>query len=880
MLERWKLSRLLSVSIFFIVVFIVTGMILVNYLVTVQQVKDDRRILQDHTEQVINTSFHLVNYGLEIYDSTFNGEMLAGFGSVMDAYNRTHGEISQLDLPVLSQSIGGMEIHIINHSAVMVQTSNPERSLLDFNVIYPDFAHFLKNISNTNGFYPDRVVTEYCTGNLTKFAYMPTADHRYIIELGLARADYSNERVRLNYSGVMDQITMTNPDIDHVRLFRKNFRLVTDSSYTATRQERDIISQILHNRTSLEFEYPDRGEKVRYLLVDMRDEQYGADMSLIAEITYHDRILQERIRFLLIYHLILAGIAIIGGALLSLLISRRIMQPIEELVEDVDRVADGDLDHVIRTGVSVELLILQKSVIRLVSSIHDLVQHLKEEEAQLLLSEERYRNVVETQNELICRFRPDGWCLFVNDAYCRFFHKTREKLLQTRFDPKLTEEERRMRDEYFASLTLKDPVSTIEQQVHGPDGTIRWVQWSNTVIPGEDGEITEYQSVGREITGRKLLEADLRASETLYRYTINAMVDGVHVIDRSYTILLINDGFASWANLPPARELVQQNLFKVFPFLNEKIRQEYEHVFTTGESLITEEAFDPGNGVSHTETRKIPIRFNDRIERVVTIIRDISDRMQAAAIQQDMNQRLEQEVKTRTQELEAIVQELDSFTYTVSHDLRGPLRAIDGFSHILTLKAEPDRGSDLAYYLGKIHENIRLMDDLIEDLLSFTRMSRKQIERSLIDMERLATEVASELESAYPAVHYDITIDTLPEASADAIMIRQVMVHLISNAMKFSHQRHHPQIRIGTIQNEGTTEYFVQDNGIGFDMQYADKIFDVFQRLHPAGEYEGTGVGLAIVNRIIIRHGGRIRVIAKEGDGATFFFSLGVGHGT
>ncbi|MDD1729224.1 MAG: PAS domain S-box protein [Methanospirillum sp.] len=880
MLERWKLSSLLSLSIFFIVVFIVTGMILVNYLVTVQQVKDDTRILQDHTEQVINTSFHLINYGLEIYDNTFNDEMIAGFGSVMDAYNQTHGDISQLDLQALSQSNGGIEIHIINRSAVMVQTSNQERPLLDFNAIYPDFAIFLQNISNTSGFYPDRIVAEYSTGNLTKFAYMPTADHKYIIELALARIDFSNERIRLNYTGIMDQIPKTNPDIGHVRLFRKNFRLVNNSSYNATRQERDIISQILRDRTNLEFEHPDRGEKVRYLLVDMRDERYGADMSLVAEITYHDRVLQERIHFLLIYHFILAGIAIIGGALLSLFISRRIMHPIEELVEDVDRVADGDLDHVIRTGVSVELLILQESVIRLVSNIHDLVQHLREEETKLLQSEERYRNVVETQNELICRFRPDGWCLFVNDAYCRFFHKTREKLIQTRFDPNQTGEEQKTREDYFASLTLEDPVSTIEQQVRGPDGTIRWVQWSNTVIPGEDGKIAEYQSVGREITGRKLLEADLQASETLYRYTINAMVDGVHVIDHSYTILLINTGFAAWTTLPPAKELVQQNLFEVFPFLDEKIRQEYEHVFATGKSMITEEVYDPGNGGVHTETRKIPILFNGRVEKVVTIIRDISDRMQAAAIQQDMNQRLEEEVKTRTQELEAIVQELDSFTYTVSHDLRGPLRAIDGFSHILTLKAEPEQGSDLAYYLSKIHENIRLMDDLIEDLLSFTRMSRKQIERSVIDMERLATDVVGEQVSSYPAAQYDITIDTLPAASADAIMIRQVMVHLISNAMKFSHQQHHPQIRIGSIQNEGTIEYYVQDNGIGFDMQYADKIFDVFQRLHPAGEYEGTGVGLAIVNRIIIRHGGRIRVIAKEGGGATFFFSVGVGHGT
>ncbi len=885
MLERWKLSRVFSLTIFCIVVFIVSGMILINYLFTIEAVKEETRILRDHSEQMINTSFYLINTGLEIYDNSFNSEMLDGFSLVMDRYNKTGGNLSQMDLQDLSQRLE-MEVRIINRSAVIVKSSNTLAPLLDFNTVYPDFAEFLKNISTTNKFYPDRIVTDYYTRNLTKYAYMPTPDHQYIIELALSRQEFGQEKLRQDYRNVMDQVGAINPDIDHSRLFRKNFRLVGDEGYNATSEERSIISSILDDRNSREFAHPENGSTVKYLLIDMCNDLYGADMSLIAEITYKNQRMQDKLVYLLGYHLILATIAIISGLLLSLQISRRITRPIEELVEDVDRLADGDLDHSIRTGVTIELLRLQESTIRLVYSIRALVHELREEEEKLLQSEERYRTVVETQTELICRFRPDGDHLFVNEAYCRFFEKNSDEMLGSRFTPKMTRDERRVMEKHLESLTRDSPSGTIDQQVRALDGGIRWVQWNDTVIFGEDGAVTEYLSVGREITRLKLLDESVRASDMLYRSTINAMVDGVHVIDRSYTILLINHAFKAWIDLPPAESLINRNLFDVFPNLNDKIRSEYVEVFETGRMLISEELQKLENGQNeqkreiHTETRKIPIWFDGRVEKIVTIIRDTTDKHQIELARQNMNQMLEHEVKTRTQELEAIVHELDSFTYTVSHDLRAPLRAIDGFAHIFRLKTEPDHKQEVSYYLAKIHENIRLMDQLIDDLLNFSRMSRRQIERSVIDMEAMVNEVVMELRNVYPLVRFEVTIDELPPARGDALMIRQVLASLLSNAMKFSQRQHRPKIRVGYTITDGETEYFVQDNGIGFDMQYTDKIFDVFHRLHPVGEYEGTGVGLAIAKRIVIRHGGHIRVISEEGSGTTFFFTVGMVHGT
>lgn len=877
MLKRWRLSRLLSLSIFFIVLFLITGMILINYLVMVDSIREDTRILRQHSEEMVNTTFHLINTGLEIYDNTFDDEMKGGFAVVMSEYNKTGGDISRLNLNDLSRQTG-MDVHIINQSAVIIASSNSRELGLDFNVIYPDFADFLRRIIRDDGFYPDRVVMEYYTGMLTKYAYMPTPDHRYIIELALLRQEFSQERMRLHYNTVMEQIKKNNPDIEEYRIFGKNYRLVYNSSYHLTDDEHALVSRMLNERRNIEIVDPVHDHTRSYLFVDMKDDRHGADMSLITEIVYNTARMQEKIDNLLRYHLILAAIAIIAGACLAILISIRLTRPIEEMVEDIDTIADGKFSHPLRTGVSIELMSLQESIVRLVRSITDLIRDLKDEEQKLHESEERYRAVVENQSDLISRFSVDGTHLFVNEAYCRFAGKPAEQILQTRFKPSMPADELRRVTTFLESLTRENPRGTIEHRIYAADGTTRWYQWINTAFFSEEGTLTEYQSVGRDITDLKNLEESLRSSDQLYRSTIDAMSDGVHVIDRSYTILLFNRGFDLWIRMADLStgSVIGKNLFTAFPHLDTHVRDEYEQVFTSGEMLITTESGTYGTTLIHTETRKIPIIIDHQCEKIVTIIRDITTQVHAEEVQRNMNLMLEEEVISRTKELESLVQELDSFTYTVSHDLRGPLRAVDGFAHILSMKAETSPSSDIPYYIGKIHDNIRMMDCLIEDLLSFSRMARQPLTKTRIDMNSLAHDVVREMRNAYPLTRFQVTIEDLPPVLGDPALIRQLLVNLISNSMKFSQKRVEPVISLyASRSSEGLTEYHVQDNGIGFDMQYADKIFEVFQRLHPAGEYEGTGVGLAIVKRIIIRHGGSVRVISEEGAGTTVSFSLG-----
>ncbi len=235
---------------------------------------------------------------------------------------------------------------------------------------------------------------------------------------------------------------------------------------------------------------------------------------------------------------------------------------------------------------------------------------------------------------------------------------------------------------------------------------------------------------------------------------------------------------------------------------------------------------------------------------------------------------LEQRVATRTAELEAANKELEAFSYSVSHDLRAPLRAVDGFSEALQSDYGPSLPPDACRYLHQIREGAQRMGALIDDLLAFSRLSRQPMRLQNHDPGRLAREALQDIGGLPKERSIDLKLGELPAASGDPVLLKQVWVNLLSNAVKYTRPRPHAVIEIGTAQEKGETVFYIRDNGTGFDMKYAHKLFGVFQRLHRAEEFEGTGVGLAIVQRILHRHGSRIWVQSEPDKGTTFFFTL------
>lgn len=242
-----------------------------------------------------------------------------------------------------------------------------------------------------------------------------------------------------------------------------------------------------------------------------------------------------------------------------------------------------------------------------------------------------------------------------------------------------------------------------------------------------------------------------------------------------------------------------------------------------------------------------------------------------------MNEELESRVHERTLELEAANKELESFSYTVSHDLRTPLRHINGFVGLLKTHLEPAADEKSRHYLSVIGEAATRMEQLITDLLTFSKMGRMEMMTRCVDNNRLVEEIKSALATEAGAKRIKWSINPLPDALGDEEMLRLVWTNLIANAIKFSRQRETPRIEIGALaKGEGSAEtvYFIKDNGAGFDMRYKEKLFEIFQRLHRQEDFEGTGVGLANAKRIITRHGGRMWAEGAVDTGAVFYFSL------
>ncbi len=264
-----------------------------------------------------------------------------------------------------------------------------------------------------------------------------------------------------------------------------------------------------------------------------------------------------------------------------------------------------------------------------------------------------------------------------------------------------------------------------------------------------------------------------------------------------------------------------------------------------------------------------------KLDYVEGTMSDITDRKQAEEKLNEYRDHLEELVLERTAELEAANKEMRAFTYTVSHDLRAPLRHIDGFLGLLQKKVGTALDEQGRHYMDAISHAANKMGLLIDDLLSFSRMGRKAMRFQPVYLGNLVREVIRELEPDADGRDIDWRLGDLPAVQGDAAMLRMVLANLIANALKFTRLRQQAQIEIGSLPDQGSeTVIFVRDNGVGFDMAYADKLFNVFQRLHRADEFEGTGIGLATVHRIINRHGGRTWAEGEVDRGATFCFSL------
>jgi PAS domain S-box-containing protein len=382
------------------------------------------------------------------------------------------------------------------------------------------------------------------------------------------------------------------------------------------------------------------------------------------------------------------------------------------------------------------------------------------------------------------------------------------------------------------------------------------------------------------ITERKLAETALRESEERLRLSLYAAKQGLYDLNVQTGNAIVNREYAEMLGYNPDT-FIETNAAWI-----ERLHPE--------DREITAKAYsDYINGLKPEYRVEFRQRTNDgnwkwilslgkmveydaegKSLRMLGTHTDITERKQAEEEIRRLNEELEQRVIERTSQLEAANKELEAFSYSVSHDLRAPLRAIDGYTRILVEDYESSLDEEGKRVCNVISREARRMGQLIDDLLSFSRVGRREMHPSEIDMKALASSVFGELMKQEDGRNIDFQIRELHNAAGDAVLIRQVWVNLLSNAVKFTSGRKRAAIEVGSTQSRDEIVYYVRDNGVGFDMEYVDKLFGVFQRLHSESEFEGTGVGLAIVHRLIHRHDGRVWAEGKVNEGATFHFAL------
>jgi PAS domain S-box-containing protein len=349
----------------------------------------------------------------------------------------------------------------------------------------------------------------------------------------------------------------------------------------------------------------------------------------------------------------------------------------------------------------------------------------------------------------------------------------------------------------------------------------------------------------------------------------------IYMRDTAGRYLLVNHEYERRFHRPRA-EILGHTDHDLFPApVADAFRANDLAAIDRGEPVQVEEQAPGDDGMHTYDTVKFPLADETgRPYAVCGISTDITERRRAEDESRRLNDELELRVRQRTADLEASTRELDAFAYSISHDLRAPLRSIEGFGQVLLEDHAADLPGEAQRYLRRIQANVERMTQMIDDLMRLSRAARGQLRHDRTDLSALAREVAADLAAREPerTVRVDVADDLV--AYGDPPLIRMILENVLGNAWKFTAQRPDALIRMGVERKRGVDTFVVRDNGAGFDMRHAYKMFDPFQRLHAQTEFEGTGIGLAIVHRIVSRHGGHIDAEGAPGRGATVRFSL------
>ncbi len=500
--------------------------------------------------------------------------------------------------------------------------------------------------------------------------------------------------------------------------------------------------------------------------------------------------------------------------------------------------------------------------------LHDISARVAAARA-LVESEARFRDLADASGDFIVEVDFSGRFTFLSDNARNVLGYAAEEMVGRKpVDFMPAGEAARVREWIDRHMDGEGRIRELEHRFVKPSGEEIWVSVSANPIRDAQGRRIGQRGIGRDVTQSRREAEAVASNEAQLRLLLECAQDGIFLNDAQGRYFYANPsglamvGYtASELNALHARDLLAASECARLPGLLQRlesaarVRDEWSLRRKDGSAFPAE-----------ISGQRLPDGA------YLSLVRDISERRRAEGAIREMNAILEQRVSERTAELERINRELEAFSYSVSHDLRAPLRAINGFSQILAETERERLSEDSRMLLDRVVHNTNKMGKLIEDILAYSRAGRLPLQRVSVKLDEVAASVVAELADQFPSAR--LTVSQLPVVLGDEAMLRQVFANLVHNAFKFSSRQPTPMIEISSRRSDGVHVIKVRDNGAGFDMGYADKLFGMFQRMHGETAFPGTGVGLAIVKRLVERHGGSVSASAAPGAGAEFRVSL------
>ncbi len=514
-----------------------------------------------------------------------------------------------------------------------------------------------------------------------------------------------------------------------------------------------------------------------------------------------------------------------------------------------------------------------------------LEQQVEERIQAYTKSEERFRSIFEQAAVGITEVSLEGEFLRTNERFCDILGYTADELRSLTLHDITHPDDREIGQDSSRALLAEEISSySIEQRCYHRQGHVVWVNLTSSLMRQEDGQAKHFLKVMEDITERKRSAAARLEAEKRFRRVLDTTAEAVITVDASQRIILFNQSAERIFGYS-ADEMLGQTLDRLLPPGVMERHGRFITDFAEGQDIARGMGERQGSLYArHKDGTVFPIeasisKLTEGEQSVLTVfIQDITERKQAEEAIQRLNEELEQRVAERTQQLEVINKELEAFSYSVSHDLRAPLRAMDGFSQALLEDYRDKMDDEGQEYLTLIRSESQRMGQLIDDLLDLSRLTRTELNREEINLSDLVSDIAGELQRHDRERAVEFVIEDGLWVCADSHLMRVALQNLVNNAWKYTSKQAVARIEFVSTRDNNRTVYVIRDNGVGFDMNYVHKLFGAFQRLHSAAEFEGNGIGLATVQRVIHQHGGIIWAQGAVNEGASFFFTLGQGN--